>query len=724
MAPDRLVIDASRSVLDGPDLRRTAGLRRSFAAMLLPAALLLLVGCSNMQQARLRWTPANPLEQVLQLSAWSGAQPSSTTLQVLRRYALEEKARTDPAAAVAPLKEIYGLEPQPLLCYALAELNYVAASRSERADRNKALEHYWACVALSYEYLFDTPGGGSSNPFDPHFRRACDLYNGGLEKCLRIAVAMDGFKPGKRLSVMTRGGQVELSVVSRSSQWGPEDFERFEFCNDYEVLGLKNHYRNYGLGVSLIGIRRDGPKDDPRERHYARQLAFPLTAFLRLPPPQQVEAAAGACRAELELYDPLELLETEVCNRRIPLECDLTTPLARFLSNRDFESLTTQGLLRPEEVMPQAGLYMVQPHQPGKVPVVMVHGFWSNPMTWMEMFNDLRSVPEIRSRYQFWFFMYPTGLPFWKSSHILRRELARVREEFDPQGQDPAFDRMVLVGHSMGGLISRMQTIDGGEPFWNIFTDKPFDELKSRPELKQAIYETVFFRANPSVSRVVSIASPHRGSQFANSLTQFVGRSLITLPSQITEGPAELIRDNPGYFRDPAQVTRVHTAIDSLSTQSPILPVILSAPKPPWVTYHNVVGRVDRNPPETSSDGVVSFTSAHLDEAVSELIVDVEHRYAPQHPLTILEVQRILREHAGLQGGNVPLPAFPASAEYCPILGNPFGSKAGAEAKEGLNLKLPQLPQLPQLMPIVDVPAGPPMPSMRRSDGPIRPALK
>lgn len=679
MQPARPAVDARR--LRDPRGRRSgpASPRRAVAAVhgtflrflfpLLPAWFLLAasLGCSSVNQARLRWTPANPLDQVLQLSTWNGAQPSTTTQQVLRRYGLEEQAAADPAKAAPALAEHYRRERQPLLCYALAELHYVAGSRLEKQDKKTALDHYWQCVALSYEYLFNPPDQSQGNPFDPHFRRACDLYNSGLERCLRIAQATGGFQPGKRLTVGTSAGQVELAVVSRASQLSADDFDHFEFVNDYEILGLKNHYRNYGLGVALTGIRRDRSKDDPREKHYPKQLAFPLTAFLRIPPPQEVQNAAAGCRAELELYDPLEASSAEVCGRWIPLESDLTTPLARFLGNREFEASTTHGVLRPGDATSLAGLYMVQPFQPGKIPVVMVHGFWSNPMAWMEMFNDLRSQPEIRSRYQFWFYMYPSGLPFWHSSEMLRRELARVRNTFDPERRDAALDQTVLVGHSMGGLISRMQTIDGGEPLWSRFSTKPFDELKARPELKEKIREMIFFRADPSIKRVVSIASPHRGSEFANSLTQFVGRSLIALPVHATEGLAELLRDNPAeLFRDAQMLRTGYTSIDSLSPQSPVLPVLLDSPKPPWVRYHNVVGKADKLPLEASSDGVVMFTSAHLEEAVSEIAVESEHRYVPRHPLAILEVRRILLEHLAETAGVLPPPPAPLQPNYGP----------------------------------------------------------
>ncbi len=159
--------------------------------------------------------------------------------------------------------------------------------------------------------------------------------------------------------------------------------------------------------------------------------------------------------------------ETVVAGHRVPLESDLTTPLAYFLSRPEMnlESFATKGLLRPETLLeihpgvrPVVGLYMVQPYEPGKIPVLLVHGLWSTPMTWMEMFNDLRSQPEIRDHYQFWFYMYPTAQPFWLSAAQLRRDLATVRDVLDPHHQEPALDEMVVIGHSMGGLLARLQT--------------------------------------------------------------------------------------------------------------------------------------------------------------------------------------------------------------------------------------------------------------------------
>jgi hypothetical protein len=304
--------------------------------------------------------------------------------------------------------------------------------------------------------------------------------------------------------------------------------------------------------------------------------------------------------------------------------------------------------LDPSKVQKLQGLYMLEPYQPGKIPVLMVHGLWSSPITWMEMFNDLRGAPEIRDRYQFWFYLYPTGQPFWFSAAQLRRDLAEARQILDPYRRQTALDKMVLVGHSMGGLLSHLQTIDSRNDFWSIVSKQPFQEVKAPPDTKENLAETFFFRPNPSVRRVITIGTPFRGSKAANSTTRWLGAKLITLPQMLVSGQQQLLKDNAEIFREP-NLIEVKTSIDSLAPDSPILPVMLTASRPPAVKYHNIVGRI----PDTGflgkvvggSDGVVAYTSAHLDNADSEVEVNAAHSELHCHPLTVLEVRRILIEH-------------------------------------------------------------------------------
>lgn len=613
-------------------------------------------GCANTHYVKVRSIPSSPLVDRLKLTSRGGPQPSGRTMQLLRQYDLTGGLHGDMTPLLEQMQAIADEEPTPQKVYAFAELSYIAGKKIELANPAAALDHYGASVTYAYKYLFDERYAPQRNPYDPEFRGACDLYNGSLESSLRIVKKQGGLLPGRSHSIESASQAWDVKIVIRSHRWQAADFAELKFASDYEVQGLKNQYQSYGLGVPLIAIRARQDSNDPAEKFMPPLLSFPITAFLRVLPDEQIQATSSRRRhvALLELYDPLVSGDIDIGSRRVPLETDLSTPLAYFLNDPqlnlddptiNLEAIATEGLLRPDKTQAETGLYMLQPYEPGKIPVLMVHGLWSSPITWMEMFNDLRGDPSIRSRYQFWFYLYPTGQPFWQSAAKLRDDLAHARAVLDPQRREAAFDQMVLVGHSMGGLVSKMQVVASRNDFWNIVSDQPFQTLRASPERRQQLEHMFFFRPDPAVRRLITIATPHRGSKFANGATRWLAREFIKLPQV---GREQIVRDNPGLFREHTML-EVRTSVDSLAPDSPILPVLLEAERAPWLKCHNIVGVLPDKGLIGSvaggSDGVVSYTSAHLDDAVSELKVQADHLSVHRHPLSILEVRRILLEH-------------------------------------------------------------------------------
>lgn len=694
----------------------TVSTRRGAARVLLAAwliaasALLGSAGCASTKWVSLRSTPKNPLSDALGLVTRTGPKPTPRTVQLLRRYDLEGK-QADKPALLAELAEINRREPNRENVYALAELSYVGAKRAEVAlHQEEALELYGSAVLFAYQYLFDKNYPLPSNQYDPQFRRACDLYNAALESTLRIAQSQGALRPGMTRTIQTANHDCEIEIVLQSKGWHVEDFDRFEFVSDFEVHGLRNHYHNFGLGVPLIAVRKHHENMDPREQFYPPDLSFPVTAFLRLEAESDrggegdvVQTSTGASgertggtpvahesvarepgkplRAVLELHDPLEDAQVHAGGVEAPLETDLSTPLAHFLNQPAFDdnTVSTLGLLHPEKAEQLTGLYMLEPFDPDKIPVVMVHGLWSSPVTWMEMFNDLRSDPAIRSHYQFWFYLYPSGQPFWFSAARMREDLAHMRAALDPQRRAAALDQTVLVGHSMGGLVSKLQTVDSGDKFWNTLSEKPFAELQADPELRDGLAQAFFFDPNPSIRCVITIGTPHRGSEFSNDVTAWLGRKLIDVPAKMLQGRNQLYAKNPNYFL-PAAPLNVTNAIDSLSPKSVVLPVLLSAPAGPWVKYHNIVGHAPRKGfTSTAStwlagegDGVVSLASAQVDGVASQTVVPADHQMVHRHPQSILQVRRILRQHLA------DLESFPyGGVEYAASQQPPAGG-AGA----------------------------------------------
>lgn len=630
-----------------------SGAQKALVVALVLLSCVAPLGCASQSYLVRRDVPRNPLSRQLQLVSRTGPKPSKRTEQILRRYALEDLLEKQPGEVLARLQEQMQTEPSVDKTYSYAELAFVEGKKLEMAGKEKeALDLYGASVAHAYLYLFDPSLDLFRNPYDPQFRRACDLYNSSLEAAMRLANKKRPLRPGETHVIDTGKRKLHIQIASRG-QWRDEDFERLEFTNDFEIAtGLTNHHHTYGLGVPLIAVRRKAAAPSPQEKYYPPGLSFATTAFLRLMPDTPEDAAAGVHQCLLELHDPLWSHDITVSNRLVPLETDLSTPLAYFLDDPAFRERTnaTLGLRFVEQANEKGlkGLYMLEPYDPKRIPVIMVHGLWSSPTTWMEMFNDLRFFPEIRNRFQFWFFQYPTGQPFWISASQLRDTLADLRETLDPQRQNPNLDQLVLVGHSMGGLVSRMQTIESGNDFWNIISDRPFEELNVDDEQRRAIAKVVFFSPNPSIKRVVTMGTPHRGSDFANDYTRLLGKKLITLPEIMMELNNKLVRDNPDFFKSTDLMTMT-TSIDSLSPSCPIFPAMLAAKRSPVTKYHNVIGVLPKDDWigrfSAEGDGVVALASARMDDVESELIVPADHMTVHKHPQGVLEVRRILLEH-------------------------------------------------------------------------------
>ncbi|HVS35360.1 MAG TPA: hypothetical protein VMS17_07230, partial [Gemmataceae bacterium] len=491
-----------------------------------------------------------------------------------------------------------------------------------------------------------------ADPFDPRFRLACDLYNAALCKCIAAAQRVGRLDPRQELRLSAAdGGAFTLSVVHAGFPWKPEEFGPLLPCDDYTVEGLANMHHGYGLGVPLIAVRAaDAPA--PEHKYYPKKVSFPVTAFFRF---DGGLAELGERRTgRLELYNPLTIQAIEVRGRTVPLETDLTTPLAYFLSDTKLSNAAYVGFLRPASLQGRYGIHMLEPYQPGKIPVLLVHGLLSSPLTWMPVFNDLRADPELRQKFQFWFYFYPTGDPYIATAADLRRDLEDLRTDLDPDHKDAALDRMVLVGHSMGGLISKLLTVDSGDDFWKLVSDRPFGDLALRPETRNELKRIFFFQKEPCVRRVIFLGTPHHGSRLSPSPAGRLADDLVRLPQGLMDAVQDAASENPN---EPQlrQLTSIPTSVDLLAPASPALELLASRPHPKDVHYHSIVGVAPSSQtlweralggPTESGDGVVPYTSAHLDDAESELIVAADHFHVHQHALSVLEIRRILLEHA------------------------------------------------------------------------------
>ena len=290
------------------------------------------------------------------------------------------------------------------------------------------------------------------------------------------------------------------------------------------------------------------------------------------------------------------------------------------------------------------GLSLLRPYRRGRIPVIFVHGLWSSPWSWSPMVEALEADPALRDRYQFWTFGYSTGDPIPYSAWLLRRDLDEARRRFDPDGTDAAFDRMVVVGHSMGGLLAKMMVQDSGSRLWQLTSNRPFEELAGDPEDRDLFRRALFFKPRPEVRRVVFIATPHRGSRVDRGHLRRLGVRLVRIQEPLRAAYGRLMdRNGPDFFKERLR-EGLPTSIDELEWGSPVLAGLSELGLAPGVAAHSVIAD-RRDPPRAGgSDGLVPYDSAHLDGVASESLVSSGH-LCQGHPDVILAVRRILVEH-------------------------------------------------------------------------------
>ena len=295
---------------------------------------------------------------------------------------------------------------------------------------------------------------------------------------------------------------------------------------------------------------------------------------------------------------------------------------------------------------------MLEPFQPDKIPVVFVHGLMSRPRTWAMLFNDLLADPVLRRRYQFWFFQYPTGNPILYSASVLRESLLTVQETYDPDATNLNFQQMVICGHSMGGLLSKLQVHRSGDRLWKLVSEVPLESLQLSPDQRSLLKRVMFFDALPFVDRVVFMAVPHRGSEMATSFIGRLGVRLTRIPGRLQDtvgAVRQRLRKSTGAKSDADLLNRAITGISDLDPGNPVLIEVASWEFPNHLEIHSIIGNAVAADTPGGDDTVVPYGSSHLADARSEKIVKSGHKVHTT-AAGILELRRILHLH--LEEGN------------------------------------------------------------------------
>lgn len=463
------------------------------------------------------------------------------------------------------------------------------------------------------------------------------LKGGGTERQIYNAAV------GQVVTLLQEHHFTDRVVTAREQTWNletvrsgkgvldPVETKSLVCAANVRIKGLNTRSLQPGIGVPYVfSYAQKSLFLDGQPGISSAGLALPATAVLTF----------KGSTARLCFQDPLWNDHCDINRHRVRLAADFSAPIAVLLSRGANRSIDLRLFLFSRQKFATAGLYQFQPYDPRKIPVIFVHGLLARPDSWALALNGLMADPEIRHRYQFWFLHYPTGLPIWKSAALLRSEMDRFQLVLEKNGRNPNLHRIILIGHSMGGVISSFVIRQGGDKLWNRFFDTQVEKLDLSPDAEDMVRRLIYFPPRSDISRIIFVATPHRGSPLAvNPVAEFFAR-LIQLPRLLDKSDRSLlVQAADTSIRH--LISNPVNSIRFLRANSPLIEAIGTLPLAGDIPYHSIIGDRGRGDSPGSSDGVVPYWSSHLDHAASEAIVPSGHG-ANENPEAIAEMQRIL----------------------------------------------------------------------------------
>lgn len=414
--------------------------------------------------------------------------------------------------------------------------------------------------------------------------------------------------------------RLRFAKASRDGVWDPDYFTDFKPAVEVSRKSIKRENHRDGIGGTLVGIR----KKDPLE---------PFSPLVGVTAPVTAVLDFSGNDVTLTLIDPSEETRTHVTGTDRVLNADFSAPLAYYPNKSEtWEGL--MGAIRVSKYMSTTGLYMLQPYDPDRIPLIFVHGLISTPRMWRNVINELEADPTLRGRYQCWVFGYPTGNPPAYSALRFREELVKVHQLY-PNSRD-----YVLVGHSMGGLVSRMQATTVTPDSWDVIGKERSRLLFGGAKEGSLVYRACVFEANPKIDRMIFICTPHRGSEMAVGSLGELGMRLISLPVDLTASVTGTLGNSIAAVTGDSK--RMPNSVSGLSPKNPMLKVLDS--RPIEAPHHTIAGDRGKGDSPNSSDGVVKYWSSQLGTAKSAKIVPGPHG-ACELPETLDELRRILHLH-------------------------------------------------------------------------------
>lgn len=568
----------------------------------------------------------------------------------------EKQCRATPQQCRSQLTDNIGLDDEQRMS-ALAELwLQEALSIDQKINEgllaDEVLNAYLESARHAYAYLFLTPRSPSQRSLEDRQTQVRDYYNFAVQQTVtrtfnhhlqNLRESMD--KHGafsvtsKQWTIAGQLNEVRLAERQRIP-------EQLIPASSLTFKGLRNQYRRDGIGAELVAVTAKRVVSKNSREEAFSETPFPaITAILRFNG-DTLEEVLHTHDVELLGFDPYKRSSVRLSGTQVPLAANFTSGYGLWLARSGFARQSLLTLVGRGEVLEKPRVYLMQPYDPKRRVIIMLHGLASSPEAWINVANEVLGDEALRKNFQIWQVYYPTNAPLAFNQHAIRQAIQDTLQAFDPKGQSRASQDVVLIGHSMGGVLARLLISDSGDRFWTPIVKSYGLTGERKEQARKKLLDYAWFKPMPEVSRAVFIAAPHRGTPFAENRFSRWAAGVVKLPvsvlGRVTE-IAQLLVDPSSA--NAAPITRPLNSISNLSNQDPFVRLAADLPIAANVPYHSIIGNDTPSLSlKLSSDGVVPYNSSHLAGAQSEKVIRSWHS-VQETPAAIVEVRRILHQH-------------------------------------------------------------------------------
>ena len=617
---------------------------------------------------------------------------SEASLNVLSMTGQQAKnCSTDPTACVQQLQKITQISDEQLLSTA-SEL-YLAKSmqlgkskeckigllnKTQSEEKQKLTKQiYNQCldqqlimldqsIRYSYAYLFKTQRMPQDRIFDNRQVQIRDFYN------LAIAHLVHAYAERHPSEHAVRELKIGLNRYTVDFEFYPQlkDMRAEKLMSTYNMnfSGLRSITRRDGFGSEFLLVLPEDEIDykkakyivDPMHHQYpnglnpnihsARYIATTLTAQPKHR--RSIQDILNQPQFDLKLYDPYQIEKVNVAGKQYDLAANFSAPYGLWLAENNLGRSAYLSLIDRDDHLTMPHLYMLEPYNPNKKVIVLVHGLASSPEAWVRLTNDIMGDPVLREHYQVWQVFYSTNMPILESQFQIHSIVTQAFQRVEPKAA--AKTDAVLIGHSMGGIIARLMVSDADatQKAFKTIKDRRVMQFKDNPLLTARLQ----FKPIRNIDRAVFISTPHRGTDFADRWFTLAARKIIKLPGAFIGAFADTLQGDINVSEFVKEIGHgiIQNGPSDLSKNSKFTQITEDVMPAKGMKFHTIMGNTSKsNDTRLMTDDVVPYSSSHLDGALSEKIIPGGHSIQ-ETPEAVLELRRILRLHLTELGIQIP----------------------------------------------------------------------